>query len=427
MKRYVNNYDALNISPLRSDALSIVEAAYTAIDTTEVIKQHVLLEGTTLMIADKKFDLDTYNRIFVIGFGKASCKAVQSLEEVIDGYITGGIVIDKNPGLCKVVRVYQGAHPLPTKENVQFSDEIAGLANEVTEHDLVIVVVSGGGSALLCWPLSECNQGNDLYDQFIEVGATIEELNTVRKHISLIKGGGLAKLLYPGTVVSLIFSDVPGDYFRYVASGPTYYDETTTADAQKVLDKYAITTKYTLNETPKDKKYFEKVFNIPIVSNTIAIKKMEDIAKMLGYVPKVLSTEAYDDPETMLASMKELSTPGTVILVGGELSVKVQGEKGVGGRNEYTAARALSLIAADQIFVSFASDGIDNCSLAAGALVDGQVVKDFKEKIVSIDSYISTNKEDDLFRQLSCQIITGPTGSNVSDLLFLLREKSNEN
>ncbi len=421
MAHTIVNYDSLATTKSREDVLSIVEAGYSAIDTTEVIKDSVVLSNGLLRVKEKEFLLADFQRIFIVGFGKASCRAVQALEDVLDSEkITEGIVIDKYPNMCRVSSVYAGAHPLPSHYNVEITEKIVSLAKKITERDLVIVVVSGGGSSLLCWPMSEYDQSQKLYNMFMGLGASIEELNTIRKHLSLVKGGGLAKLLYPATVVSLIFCDVPGERYEYVASGPTYLDTSTIADAENVLKKYNIPLDiFTLNETPKDAAFFERVHNIPLVSNVHALRGMEDRARSLGYSIYTLGSELYDTSDSVIEKMKEKSTPLSVVIAGGEPSVKVTGDHGVGGRNEYICVEALSRIDDDQVFVSFASDGIDNLSDAAGGIIDSHIIQ--KSKTFPVDEYMKTNKQDELLEALGARIMTGQTGSNVSDLLILLR------
>jgi glycerate-2-kinase len=269
--------------------------------------------------------------------------------------------------------------------------------------------------------MSECDQGNILYEKFLKTGGTISELNTLRKHISTIKGGGLAKFLYPATVASLIFSDVPGDAYEHVASGPTYKDTTTTEDAKAILKKYHIDDTFNFNETPKEDVYFEKITNIPLVSNIHAIKGMEEKARELGYSVIIQSTEEYREASIVIASMKEVAQKRSVVLVAGEPSVIVTHYGDKGGRNEYAGIKALSIVGEGDVCIPFASDGIDNKSDAAGVVIDTSLISLAKEKNISIDSYIKEGKYDDLCKDLGIQIITGPTGSNVSDCIIYLR------
>lgn len=420
-KTFITNFETLATTPLRRDALTIAEAAYKAIDTTLVIENNVYIIGCDLHIGKFTYNISTFEHIFLIGFGKASCPAIAAIETILQDKVSEGVVIDKTHGKCLRSKVYKGEHPLSTPFNVEISGNVVSLAEKATEKDLVIVVVSGGGSALLCWPMSECVQGNDLYKKFLSTGGKISELNTIRKHISSLKGGGLAKMLYPATVASLILSDVPGDAYEHVASGPTYKDTTTVADAEAILTKYAIEHTYSFEETPKEDIYFEKVTNIPLISNVHAVMGMQKKAEELGYKVTVLSTEEYRDSPLVVSDLKKTLTPRSVIITAGEPSVVVVHPGGRGGRNEFAAGIALNLVDDEEVFISFATDGIDNHSLAAGALIDKGVVAQAAQAGISIQEYIDNGKQDELFEELGVQIITGPTGSNVSDCIMYIK------
>lgn len=421
MSGYITNFDTLATTPLRKDALTIVEAAYESIDTRQVIRKSCTLSGSMLMLHGHAYDLSSYEHVYIIGFGKASCTAAGVLEEILHGYVTSGLVIDKTIGTCRTLEAYEGAHPLPTAYNVELSEKVVTLAEKATEKDLVIVIVSGGGSSLLCYPMSEFKQGDDLYEKFLPTGGSISELNTLRKHISQVKGGGLAKMLYPATVAALIFSDVPGDMYHHVASGPTYKDLTTINDAKAILKKYGIEDTFEWTETPKEDVYFKKVTNIPLVSNIRAVEGMEKKAEELGYAVIMLSTQEYREAREVIEDMKLNVNPKTVVLAGGEPSVAVSHEGDAGGRNEYAATKAISIVEEGQVCVSFATDGIDNRSLAAGALIDTKCVEDARASGVDIDFYIKEERYDDLCEVLGAQILTGPTGSNVSDCILYIQ------
>ena len=322
VKKWITNSDALNTSPLRRDALSIAEAAYTAIDTDSIIRSRIILSGSVLTVEGRAYDLSAFSRIKVLGFGKASCKAVQTLETILRERISEGVAIDVHPGVCDIVSVEKGTHPRPSPGNVVATEKIVNMAKDKSDNELYIVVVSGGGSSLLCWPIEECEQGGRLYDDFKRAGGTIDEINTVRKHISGVKGGGLAALLYPATVIGLVFCDVPGDYFEDVASGPTYYDESTVADAQAVLDRYGLSG-YKLNETPKDRKFFERVRNVAVVSNTVALDAMAAEANRLGYKVVNVGKSLYEHPRELIKRMYGELRDSTAVIAGGEPSYAV--------------------------------------------------------------------------------------------------------
>jgi glycerate-2-kinase len=418
MSRF-QNYDTIATTPLRRDALAIADAAYEAIDTDTVVRAALSLEGDTIVANGQRFSLADYDRVRVIGFGKASCKAVQTIESILKGYIQSGVAIDIHAGTCDIVSIEEGSHPRPSPQNVKASERIVSMAQGHTERDLFLVVVSGGGSSLFCWPYDECEQGARLYEDFKKTGATIEEMNTVRKHISKVKGGGLSAMLYPATVIGLVFCDVPGDHFEEVASGPTYLDASTVADAQAVLDRYGLTG-YTLNETPKDASLFRHVVNIPVVSNTRAIDAMASKAKELGYRPVVAGSAMYDETAELVTKLRGMLSDKTAVVGGGEPRLVVTKKGGKGGRNQYTALRALVDIPDNELMLPFASDGRDNCD-AAGGIADTETKRKgdalglrIEDSLESFDTYTYFEKTAEL-------LITGPTDSNVSDLFVYLR------
>lgn len=416
----IKNTQALAATPARTDALAIAEAAYAAIDTGAVVRSQLWFDGTTLHADGRAYDLAKYKRIHVFGFGKASCRAVEEIGKVLDGRVERGVAIDVRPGVCAVADVWEGTHPKPSAGNVAVTERIVGMADTCDEDDLVIVAVSGGGSALLCWPMDECDQGVKLYDDFLHTGATIEEMNTVRKHISQVKGGGLAKFLYPATVVALVFCDVPGEHYEEVASGPTYLDASTIADAQAILDRYGLSG-YTLSETPKETMYFEKVHNIPAISNHGALDAMQREAEARGYRVVRLGEAHYEEPAQLLAQMREASGHKTAVLAGGEPRLVVTKKGGKGGRCQYVALEALRTLGEGETMLAFGSDGKDN-SDAAGALTDAGTLARARDlglvlgdALDSFDTYTFLQHTGDL-------IMTGPTDANVSDLFTLIHD-----
>lgn len=420
MIRMIKNFDMLATSPSRRDAFLVAEAAYAAIDTGAAISALLKLDGHMLRVDGREFDLDAFDRVKVLGFGKASCRAVQTIESILRTHITEGIAIDVHAGTCNIVQIKQGTHPRPTPGNVELTRGVVEMAKS-TDKDLIIVAVSGGGSSLLCWPAEECEQGIRLYDDFLKAGTTIDEVNTVRKHISSVKGGGLAAMLHPATVIGLVFCDIPGDRFEDVASGPTYYDESTLADAQAVLDKYGLTG-YTLNETPKDRTLFENVVNVPVVSNNRALRAMEAKAIELGYAAACAGDALYDEPVALVAKMREKAdaTKARVIVAGGESRLIVSKKGGKGGRCQYVSLEALRQIGPGDVFLSFASDGIDNCD-SAGAIADAQTTQKAEELEVSIEEHLESFNTYDFFEKTGDLLFTGETDANVSDLFVYIR------
>lgn len=423
MFRGITNKDQLATTPLRHKALDILEAGYRAIDTEAVIERSVFVKDNVLHVQDQTFALDGVEHVYVIGFGKASCEATSALEKVLGQTLSSGIAIDVEieSATCEIIDTYQADHPTPTRTNVDASQHVVDLAQKVAERDVVIVVVSGGGSSLLCWPYSECEQGPDLYKAFLKAGGTITELNTVRKHISGLKGGGLAALLYPAQVVGLIFSDVPGGELSDVASGPTFFDETTKEDARALLVKYGCAGAFDLRETPKDKHKFERVTNIPLVTNKLAFDAMNDAAQEMGFETTTVSLKMYDFAAPTLEQIWEAGSGNTVVFGGGEIRLVVDKEGGTGGRNMYLANAAMSRITNEnELFIATASDGIDNCS-GAGAIVDAETVRKATEQGLDSATYLNAFDSYTLFQKTEDVIMTGSTGANVADILVYIR------
>ncbi len=420
--RLIKNFDVLATTHNRKIALEIMEHGLEAINTERAVVNSVTLNGNILTIQGKEFDLSLFKNIKIIGFGKASARAALALEKILGDKIKEGIVIGLHKSECEYVEVYAGTHPRPSEENIVASKRIYNLASSSDEDDLVIVVVSGGGSALLCYPDSECSQGQVLYDTFLKSGETVVEMNTVRKHLSLLKGGGLAKIAYPATVVGLVFSDIPGNNFENVASGPTYKDASTVSDAQKIIDQHNL-GKFDLIETPKEDKYFEKVHNFVLVSNEVAVNAMAQKSRELGFNPKIISTELYDEVSESLDKIFSAKAENTVVLAAGEPKLEVTKKGGKGGRNLYMGLKSIatkdSLIDDHSVFISFASDGMDNSDMC-GAIVDRLTIEKFKEKNINIEENLNSFDAYSVFENSGDLISTGSTHANVSDLMLLL-------
>jgi glycerate-2-kinase len=322
----------------------------------------------------------------------------------------------------KYIETFKGSHPRPTQDNVVPGQRIYEILKDSTEEDLVIVLVSGGGSALLCYPESEYTEGAKLYDAFLQAGKTINEINTVRKHLSMLKGGGLAKVAYPATIIGIIFSDVPGDNFQNVASGSTYKDDTTVTDAEKIIKENNL-GEYNLIETPKEDKYFENVKNFVLVSNNIAVEAMENKAQDLGFETNIVSTDLYDEVNDSLAKIFSNKETNKVSLAAGEPKVKVTHSTGKGGRNLHMGLVALqnNLIKDENsVFISFASDGMDNTDMA-GAIVDMETIKKAESLGLNVKEYAENFDSYNFFTKTGDLIHTGPTDANVSDLMILLK------
>jgi glycerate-2-kinase len=445
---WIKNFNELATTPNRKTALEIMEAGLNAINTEEVIKDKIKLENNTLAIMGENFDLSKFKKIKVVGFGKSSCEAALALEKILGSKISEGAVIGLNKVTCDIVETFAGTHPKPSPLNIEAGKKIYEIISGSTAEDLIIVLVSGGGSALLCPTEGECDQEGKLYDSFLASGQTIKQINTVRKHLSLLKGGGLAKVAYPATVIGLIFSDVPGDNFAEVASGPTYKDVTTIADAQKIITENKL-GEFNLFETPKEDKYFEKVHNFVLVSNEIAVEAMAKESQKLGLSVKIVSTDLYDEVDEALKKIFQVSNkaretffhglagggtqrtedleksfPGFVALAAGEPRVVVPKNAGKGGRNLHMGLEAIKMKLVDEssVFISFASDGMDNSDMA-GAVVDKSTIEKAEKLGLDANDYVNRFDSYNFFQKTGDLIQTGPTGANVSDLMILLTKK----
>jgi glycerate-2-kinase len=424
---WIKNFEELATTPNRKNALKIVEAGFDAINTEEVIKNKIKLQNNILTINHVHFDLNKFKNIYVVGFGKSSCDAALALEEILGSKITKGAVIGLSKVDTKYIETFAGAHPRPSEVNDPVGKKIYEMLKDSDSDDLVIVLVSGGGSALLCYPESEWKDGARLYDAFLETGKTISEINTVRKHLSLLKGGGLAKIAFPATVVGLIFSDVPGDIFENVASGATYKDNTTIEDVKKIIAENNL-GEFELIETPKEDKYFEKVHNFVLVSNKTAVEAMAKKAQELNFNTNIISTNLYDEDEKAIKKIFSAKEEGTVVLAAGEPKIVIMKKGGKGGRNLHMGLEVVKdeMInkkdREDSVFISFASDGMDNSDVA-GAIVDKNTLNEIEKLGLDVDDYLDRFDSYTLFQKTNDIIVTGATGANVSDLMVLLTKK----
>lgn len=421
--RLIKNFKEIATTLNREIALSIIEAGMKAINTENIINNAISVVGNILFVQGKSFNLTKFNKIKIIGFGKSSCEAAIELEKILGERIKEGVVVDLKKADLKYIKTFTGTHPKPGEVNLEASKKIYEILNNSNEKDLIITIVSGGGSALLCYPDSECSQSQSLYDSFLSSGKTIKEINTVRKHFSLLKGGGLAKIAYPATVIGLIFSDIPGDIFEDVASGPTYKDDTTITDAKKIIEENNLGD-FELTETPKEDKYFDNVYNFVLVSDKTALDAMTKKAKEFKLEVNVISTSLYDETDKALEKIFSVKKENTVVLAAGEPSIIVKNKSGKGGRNLHMGLCAIknNLIDDDSVFISFASDGIDNSDIA-GAVVDKNTIDKINKLDLDVSDYLNRFDSYTIFQKSGDVIITGSTGENVSDLMILLTKK----
>lgn len=406
-----------------------MDAGLEAIDTRRAIKNSVSFSGGVLMVKDTGFDLRNVPRLIIVGVGKCSLEAGLALEEILGERISGGIIVDPTgttlPGKLEFIK---GDHPLPTQKNLDATKKIIALLDNLTENDLVIFIISGGGSTILCQPTPgfDFEKEGEIFKLLSQNGADIQEMNTLRKHLSLARGGGLAKYAHPAKVISLIFSDVPGRGLEFVASGPTIKDTTTIKEAKTVADKYNLSAKMGfkenwLIETPKTEQIFNGVRNFLLMSNQIALGAMAVKAKELGYEPEIISDQLTGEARIVgrEINQKILSQKGKkALLWGGETTVTVKGP-GKGGRNQELILAALGGIKEKTIIAAINSDGWDNTD-HAGALCDIITLQEAQKLGLAFGSFLDTDDSYNFFLKTGDYIETGYTGANVSDIVLAL-------
>jgi glycerate-2-kinase len=430
MGHRIQNFEALAENDLRTDALSIAEAGYAAIDVGDALMRTLRIENDELHLQDRVYPL-AGRRIFFVGVGKCANAAAKTIEQLFGDRLTGGIAFDVSPleeTALQKIETHLGTHPLPSEENVRAAKRITEFLADRIESDLVIMLISGGGSALLCLPSASmtCTDEIALWNELTVHGASIQEINTVRKHISRVRGGGLAAVAYPAEVVSLIVSDVPGNDLGFIASGPTVTDATTVADAQNVLTRYHIASSANLEflETPKEPKYFERVTNLLFLTNNDALTAMQHEAARRGYHSEVVDDrfagEAREVGHAVVEKLHDAQTK-TVLLYAGESTVTLGEHYGKGGRNQEMALAALNELHAGELILPFSSDGRDNTD-CAGAIGDDLTRAHVFAHNLSIEEYLDAHKAYDFFAATGDALRTGYTGSNVSDLIIAMKQ-----
>lgn len=424
---------------LRRHALAIFRAAVEAADPRRTVRA-----------ALEKEDLSRFRRIFVVGAGKASAAMAQAAEQALGRRIAGGWINTKDGHLAPLRRItlQEASHPVPDARGVAGARRIAEIAAQAQEGDLLLCLISGGGSALLPLPLDPVSleEKQETTRLLLACGASIHELNAVRKHLSAFKGGQLARLAAPATVVALLLSDVIGDDLDVIGSGPTAPDPSTFAGALEILRRYALLDRVPaavrqrleagargeIEETPKPgDPVFRRTHNIVIGSNRLAVEAAARRARELGYRPLILSTfiegETREIARMHAAIARQIRATGqpvkppACLITGGETTVTIRGG-GKGGRNqEFALAAALDLAGMDRVLaLSGGTDGTDGPTDAAGALADGQTVARAQARGLSAADYLADNNSYVFFDQLGDLLKTGPTGTNVMDVRLLL-------
>ncbi len=452
---------------LRKVGLEVLEIAINSVEPSKLIQNNVKVINGKLNIQKDEFDLNKFSNIFIIGGGKASAQMTLELEKILkkqpkikyDGFINipeGQKIRGYSPS--SKIKMNRASHPIPNEKGLTGTKEIVKIVENATKNDLIICVISGGGSALLPLPkqgitLEDLQKVNSL---LIASGASIHEINIIRKHLSDFKGGNLAKKIYntsKATLITLIISDVVGNNLDSIASGPTVPDLTTFKQAYDVLKKYNLSVKVPTSvkkviekglndprlENPKEHDVcFTNVYNYLIGSVDLAVEEvsanLKDFNFIIDYFTNKIVGKAVDFGKELheLISIKlkpYTKKPGKhkLALIGtGELTVTIKG-KGIGGRNQEMLLSFLDNVKNKEIDYNFLIiganlDGIEGNSKAMGALIDNVSLNQINKEKIKTMSYLENNDSNSFFKLLKSEIITGPTGIIVNDLLLILIE-----
>jgi hydroxypyruvate reductase len=420
---------------LRRQAARIFRAALRAADPHHAVARYLA-----------RRDYSRFRRVYVIGAGKAAAAMANAAERALGPIVTGGLVNVKDGHIAKLRRVEwnECGHPLPDARGVAGAERVAAIARAAGEGDLVLCLISGGASALLPLPAPPVTlaEKQEVTRLLLACGAEIREINAIRKHLSAIKGGQLARMAWPARVETLLVSDVIGDAIDVIGSGPTVPDPSTFLDAARVLDRYGIRNRLpaavrarielgvagAIDETPKpDDPLFARVRNTVIGDNRLALDAAARQARELGFRTLILSSaiagETREIARMHAAIAREIAASGrpvrppACVLTGGETTVTLRGA-GKGGRNqEFALAAALDIAGLDNVVVfSAGTDGTDGPTDAAGAIADGDTLR----RNPDARRYLDANDSYHYFESLGDLVITGPTNTNVADVRILL-------
>ena len=440
----------MRATELRKAAIEIFGAAVQAVDPAAAIHRHMKREGTRLTIGGEVLDLAAVRQIVVVGLGKAGASMAGAVEEILGERIQRGVVVTKYGHVqpMKTIRLHEAGHPVPDEAGIAGAQAILDCVKGLGPEDLVLVLISGGGSALTPAPVEGISlaEKQALTKALLACGADIREMNMLRKHISRIKGGQLARAAQPAQVRTLILSDIVGDPLDAIASGPTVPDPTTYADALGILDKYRIRQEIPagirthleagaagkVSETPKPTDpLFARVKSLMVASNIQALEAAKAEAQRLGLRAMILSSfiegETRDVARMHAALALEVRASGNPVrppvcfITGGETTVTLKG-KGKGGRNqEFALAAALDIAGLrDVVVLSAGTDGTDGPTDAAGAIADGDTLERAVAAGLKPRAALDGNDAYPFFARLSDLIITGPTRTNVMDVRLVL-------
>ena len=447
--------EAFSLDEMKKMAKSIFLRALSAVDPSRILKNGIRIEEGRLWIRmegnpEKVFDLNAFEKIFLVGTGKASNSMALAIEQIFGDRISKGVITAKYGHLLslKKTEIIEAGHPIPDQKGYEGAKKIQRLLKESGQKDLVIFLLSGGGSALLPFPVDgiKLKEKQEVTQLLLDCGADIKEINTIRKHISRMKGGWLAKWAYPSTVIGFILSDVVGDPLDVIGSGPTVPDPSTFEEATEILKKYDLLNKISLSiqehlqlgkegkaeETPKPgDPAFEKVYNMIIGSNIIALHAAEKEATSFGFNTLILSSsivgETREAARFHTAIAKEVISSGNpvakpaCILSGGETTVTIRGN-GLGGRNqEFALAAAIEISGMEKVvLLSGGTDGTDGPTDATGAVADHTTALRAESMGLDPKFHLENNDAYPFFKKMGDLLITGPTHTNVMDVRIIL-------
>ena len=440
---------------MRSEAVTFFQASLKPVNPYEAVRRFVQIDGNRLLLGQKnqsqtELDLREYEHIFLVGGGKATAPMAKAMEDIFGDRIAAG-VINVKYGFTETLsftEIIEADHPLPDKNGVEGTKKILAILDSAREKDLVFSLISGGGSALLPQPAGRISleEKQALTRDLLKCGASIDEINAIRKHISASKGGQMARVAFPATTVNLMLSDVVGDRMDVIASGPFVPDRSTFKESWGILEKYGLddipeSVKEHLKggvgnnipETPKEgDPIFNRAYNFIIGSNILALEAAREEAEKAGYNTLILSSiiegETKDVARVHTAIAGEILKTGrpvhppACIISGGETTVTIHG-KGLGGRNqEFCLAAAIHIQDLPQrvVILSGGTDGNDGPTDAAGAIVDPMSIWRGEEAGMDASAFLANNDSYHYFERIDDLLVTGPTNTNVMDVRIML-------
>ncbi|MCP3926632.1 MAG: glycerate kinase [Desulfobacterales bacterium] len=432
----------MTLNKFRDDAYKIFKSALKEVDPYSSVKKSLTLSGDILKAGNRSYNISEYSKIRLLGAGKASGRMALAVEEILSDKLSKGLVIVKynHTELLSKTEIIEAGHPVPDKKGEEGAQKLLDYAKKADHGTLIIFLVSGGGSALTPLPLDNISldQKQQITIELLNSGATIHEINTIRKKLSKIKGGKFVEISYPATVLSLILSDVVGDDLDIIASGMTVPDKSTHEDCLRILKKYGLEKKIPVKILKLFKKneinrssLFDRSSIFLIGKNYDALKAAKSKAEKLGYNTLILSSTIEGNTKSVAHIHCEIAkqiiktgdpvkTPACIIS-GGETTVNVTGN-GMGGRNQEFALECVEKISGfhNILIFSAGTDGTDGPTHAAGAIADSKTLKEGIEKGLNHNDFLKRNDSYNYFKPLNNLIMTGPTKTNVMDIKIIL-------